>query len=121
MSAKAMESPAHSQSHSASAPHVFTNKVLAVPALHSTILSFGARGPAAQSISPGGSRQNPSKDTCALFFSGAGAESQPPISLCSYIGDEKTEVFDTSLLEISAGPACQVPKANEFPEHFCVS
>jgi hypothetical protein len=85
------------------------------------VLSFNARDPPVPAISYLGSRQNQSKDACALFFSGAGCDLQPSISLCSYIGDEKTEVFDTSSVKISAGLVRQVPKADEFPERFCAN
>jgi hypothetical protein len=100
-----------------------SEKVLAKPGILANLLSFNAYDPpvSAESISHAGSRQNPSKDACALFFSGAGSDLQPPISLCSYIGDEKTEVFDTSSVKISAGLVCQVPVADEFPERFCAN
>jgi hypothetical protein len=99
----------------------FATEALRIAELHAKVLSFNAQGPAAHSIPDVGSRQNPSKDACALFFRGAGRNLRLPISLCSYVGDENTEVFETSSKDISAGLFCQLPDADESPERFCAN
>jgi hypothetical protein len=102
---------------------VFATEVLQVPDLHINILSFDARGPpvSARSISDDELRIAPSKHACALFFCGAGLDPVRPISLCSYIQNEDTHVMHTSPVEISTGPTCQIPNADEPAAIFCAN
>jgi hypothetical protein len=97
------------------------SKVLEVPDLHITILSFNAATPpvSAKSISNARWHRKPPEDACGLFLSAMGRGKA--ISLCSYIEDEYTQVIETSSVEINAGPACQLLKTDEFPGRLCAN
>jgi hypothetical protein len=98
-----------------------SSEALDIPDLHITILSFTAPVPplSAKSISNARWHRVPFQDACGLFLRAKGRNKA--ISLCSYIEDEKTRVLETSSVNISAGPACQLLQTDEFPGRFCAN